>query len=217
MIEYARPPVPEQVFRDPSGRVIDYGNRWAAEDAPDDTYSVVSHPERFAPLHTVADALIAHLAAAYDVTVEDGPALAADLLHERVEVVRAVRVTPADSDAAPLTFVFTAFPGLIVHAGLLHDVVFPACGCDHCDEVWDVEADQLERDVFAVVAGGFRERIGQREGAPWLEASLQYADGGRSSSGGRADGVPAQRWLVAEDRLSRLPGGWRPWPRRRPA
>ena len=40
--------------------------------APADTYSVDTHPERFAALHTVADALIAHLRNTYDVEVDEG-------------------------------------------------------------------------------------------------------------------------------------------------
>ena len=43
--------------------VIEYGNRWASRGGtpPEDSYSVDEHPERFAPLHTVAAALIDYL------------------------------------------------------------------------------------------------------------------------------------------------------------
>jgi Family of unknown function (DUF6226) len=215
VIEYTRPDAGTEVFRDASGRMIEYGTRWGDEGPPEDTYSVLSHPERFAPLHLVADALIAHLAATYDVEVQEDHAFAADLLHDGVTVVRAVRMAPADPDAAPLTFVFTAFPGVIVHAGLLNDLVFPDCGCDACDETWDAESDELERQVFAVVVGGFRERVGWREGAPWVETSFQYADGASTRSGTRADeGRLAQRVGSARDRLAQLTDGWHPWPRR---
>lgn len=44
------------------------------------------------------------------------------------------RLTLSDSAAAPLTFGFTSYPGLILHAGLLHDFAYPICGCDACDE-----------------------------------------------------------------------------------
>ncbi len=212
MVQYERPQVVEKVFRDASGRVIEYGSRWGGGSPPEDTYSVVSHPERFAPLHIVADALISHLRALYDVEVQEDPAFADDLLHERTEHLRAVRLTPADPDAAPLTFVFTAFPGVIVHAGLLHDLVFPECGCDACDETWDTQAQDMEDKVFAVVAGRFQERMGWREGAPWAEHSFEYGERGRSGGGRRAWRLPAVR--SAEGRLRQLKHGWRPWPAR---
>ena len=44
------------------------------------------------------------------------------------------RVTPADPAGAPLTFDYTPYPGLILHAGLLHDFAYPIRGCDACDE-----------------------------------------------------------------------------------
>jgi hypothetical protein len=124
--EYVRPVLPKQVFYDAEGNIIDYGNRWRGQLPPDDTYSVDSHPERFAPLHTVADALIQHLRDTYAVTVSEEVALVSDLIGTPDDVVRAVRVTPANADGAPLTFVFTSYPGITVHAGLLHDSGFPA-------------------------------------------------------------------------------------------
>lgn len=56
---------------------------------PDDAYAVVTHPERYAQLHEVADALLAHLLATYECEVaEDAPS------DERgVREIRAVRLT----------------------------------------------------------------------------------------------------------------------------
>lgn len=65
MTAYVRPVVPVRVFRDASGQVIEYGNRWGHQSPPETTYSVATNPERFAPLHTIAEGLIAHLAANY--------------------------------------------------------------------------------------------------------------------------------------------------------
>ena len=91
---YTRPSIDTPVFRDVGGQVIDYGNRWSGSP-PEDTYSVDTHPERFAPVHTVADALIDHLRDTYDVVVEEGEEMAADLLHPAFhDVVRAVRIRP---------------------------------------------------------------------------------------------------------------------------
>ena len=154
---YTRPVLPAPTFIDSTGAAISYGNRWP-DGPPDDAYGVESNLERFAPLHSVADALIAYLRREYRVTISEDAAHADDLLNPRSDVARAVRVTPASTDAAPLTFVFTRHPGVMIHAGALHDFPFPACGCDACDETAESGADQMERLVMAVVAGGYGER-----------------------------------------------------------
>ena len=97
------------MFRDASGAVINYGSRWGNDGPPADTYSVTAHPERFAPLHLVADALIRNLVDNYEVQVSDNPANAADL-RRRADFLRVVRLTPADESAASLTFGFTGYP-----------------------------------------------------------------------------------------------------------
>lgn len=71
MPTYVRPRWPDPVFRDRAGAVIDYGSRWDRAGPPADTYSIDSHPERFAPLHL--DALIERLAQIYDVQVSQMP------------------------------------------------------------------------------------------------------------------------------------------------
>ena len=73
--------------------------------------------------------------------VEPDPRAVTDLLLLPNEVVHAVRVTPRNPASAPLTFVFTPFPGVYLHAGSLHDFHFPVCGCDACD---DSVADLVE-------------------------------------------------------------------------
>jgi len=215
MIPYVRPSVPEQVFRDASGAVLEYGNRWGPNMPPDDSYSVTSNLERFAPLHTIAEALIAHLVATYDVEMVDDPSVAADIRHERTDVVRAVRLIPAVPDAARLTFVFTSFPSVILHAGLLHDFLYPFCGCDACDESWERFADELEREVLAVAAGGYAETVYDDEDLG-IGYDFQFA---QSSSGGVDQTFyedPADRSAVLEagQRLEGLPSGWVPWPLR---
>ena len=110
MSSYVRPLIEAPVFRDADGAVINYGSRWHGSP-PEDTYSVDTHPERFAPLHVVADALIAHLRETYDVEVDEGVEVAADLLRPAFhDVVRAVRIRPNDPKCASLTLVFTAYP-----------------------------------------------------------------------------------------------------------
>ncbi|PPF16132.1 DUF6226 family protein [Rathayibacter sp. AY1A7] len=159
MTDYARPAVADRVFIGEDGRPIPYGTRWQGESPPDESYSVTSDLERFQPLHTVADALLEHLERTYDVTVEDDPALASRDEAEISWAARAVRVTPRSVDAAPLTIVWTVFPGVLLHAGTLHRFNYPVCGCDACDDEWTALADDLERTVFDVVAGRYEESI----------------------------------------------------------
>lgn len=211
---YARPEIPVQVFRDAAGQIIEYGNRWGAGVPPEDSYSVDTHPERFAPLHTVAEALIAHLTAGYDTAVSEDLVHAADLLWERDDVSRAVRLTPNEPDAARLTFVFTSYPSVIVHAGLLHDFCYPDCGCDACDETWQTQAEELEWHTLAVAAGNYTEYV--RSGlTSWVGHTISRPDGGGwSSSEARANGLPNDRLRIARRRLKALRGGWQPWPTR---
>lgn len=109
MNPYVRPPIDAPIFRDASGAIIDYGRRWEGSP-PEDSYSVETHLERFAPLHEVADALIEHLRQTYDVEVDEGVEVASDLLHSKPDIVRAVRIRPGDPSCATLTLVFTATP-----------------------------------------------------------------------------------------------------------
>jgi hypothetical protein len=209
MSAYVRPAIHVPVFRDAEGRVIPYGRRWAGSP-PEETYSVVSHPERYLPLHTVADALIGHLRATYDVELDEGPEVADDLLRPHPEVQRAVRVRPADAASAALTFVFTTFPGVIVHAGLLHDFAYPMCGCDACDSPWEYEVDQLERTVLAVVSGDYVESVTSQSEVGFR---LVYPNGSTTGQT-RAEDLPAGRLTAALPILRDLPDGWAPWPLR---
>lgn len=80
MSSYVRPSIDTPVFHDTDGQVVNYGNRWGGPP-PEESYSVDTHPERFAPLHAVADSLIAHLRDTYDVELMESAEAAADLLH----------------------------------------------------------------------------------------------------------------------------------------
>lgn len=208
---YVRPSIDAPIFRDADGQVIDYGNRWDGSP-PEDTYSVDTHPERFAPLHTVADALIAHLRDTYDVEIDEGVELATDLLHPSYhDVVRAVRMRPNDPACASVTLVFTAYPGIIMHAGLLNDFPYPVCGCDACDSNWQAEADDLERQVLAVVTGHYRETIQRRERDPWVGYAFTHPDGA-NSGGSREQGISPERLKAAESTLRTVSGQWAEWP-----
>ena len=211
MADYTRPAIDSPVFRDAAGQVIDYGNRWDGSP-PEDAYSVDTHPERFAPLHTIAAGLIDYLIATYDVQVVEEPRVVGDLLHAPADVVRAVRLIPSDLASAALTFVLTGYPGIYLHAGLLHDFHYPNCGCDACDDTWQGMADELEQDVLAVVSGGYRESVGAGL-RPWLEYEMNYPGGSHSGRGER-ETIPAERLKVARQALRDLPDGWAAWPPR---
>lgn len=211
---YVRPALPVDTYDAENGTAIPYGHRWGEDGPAPDSYSVTSYPERFAGLHVVARALIDHLVAVYDVEVLEDKALAADTMIEARDVVAAVRLTPRASDAAPLTFILTGFPGVVVHAGVLHDFPFPVCGCDACDETVLTQADRLERLVLSVAAGGYAERypVGGRR---WREYALTAFDGSGAESGkGEPGPIGEARLREAELRLQDVQGGWSPWPLR---
>lgn len=220
MSAYQRPAVDLPIFRDEAGRPIAYGDRWAG-GPPEDAYSVVSHPERYAPLHSVALALIEHLRSEYEVEVDESVDVLDDFIRRPGGTMKAVRVRPLDGDCAALTFAFTDFPGIVVHAGAIHDLVFPTCGCDACDTTWQTEAAELERHVFAVVGGGYGESIGAGP-RPWIEEAWDFADGhtsGRTQAPdlSRERLARARRELASGAGLERVLRGdartWAPWPR----
>jgi hypothetical protein len=197
-------------FRDATGAVIDYGNRWGMDSPPDDTYSVTSNLERFRPLHAVADALVAWLVETFDVAVTDDPEAVAQSIGARIPASRAVRLDPADASAAALTLVFTDFPGVVLHAGVTCTVHLPPCGCDACDETWQNGAEELEFTVRAVVGGGFSESIAGRA-RPTFHYQLDVPGvGTRGMTGSPGADWTAERIAAARDRLSGS-RSWSPW------
>jgi hypothetical protein len=209
---FIRPDLPSREYRGEDGQPINYGNRWGGDSPPEDSYSRDTHPERFEGLHEVARALVNYLKNTYDVDVSADSAHGADVSVHAGEVIEVARVTPRNPSAAPLTFVWTAYPGIVVHAGLLHDFPFPICGCDACDETVDSEATRLERLVLGVAAGGYGERypVGRER---WAEYSLTAADGSGSQSGrGHVAPAGAGELEAAAERLAEVPDGWKPWP-----
>lgn len=159
MESYRPPDIPAREYRDAAGAVIPYGDRWGMDGPPDDTYSVSAHPERFAPVADVARGLIAYLQRAYDVTVTEDTALAAETGYRRDDVLSAVRVAPRLAEAAAVTLVFTGYPSVYLAAGEHFSFVFPPCGCDACDESVEGQARDLEEVVFGIVAGGLSESV----------------------------------------------------------
>jgi hypothetical protein len=111
-------------------------------------------------------------------------------------------------------FVFTSYPGVVLHAGLLNDFTHPVCGCDACDETWQSVAAEMERQVLAVAGGGYRETwwFGL---SPCVTFSLDAVDGSQGMSGeNRAADVPADRLAAAKNRRRGIGHAWQPWPMR---
>lgn len=195
---FARPALALPEFVDDDGRVIGYGSRWAGGSPPDDAYSLVSHPERFAPVLTVVDALVDHLQTWYVVDV-DRRAGESD--------ARVVHLRP--TTGAAITITATA-ESVSIEAGALFRDLAPGCTCDACDETAETVADQLEETLLAIAAGGLREvfPVGQQR---WLHTRILTADGGRrSSSGDLGPSLSPERLDDAAELLGRLPDGW--WP-----
>lgn len=242
MRRYTRPHIEAIEFRDDDGNIINYGKRWESLGGtpPEDSYSVVEHPERFAPLHIVAAALLDHLVSSYEVDVEEGSHVTAELLNAPTaeETVRAVRLTPRGDSCAPLVLVLTDYPALRLHAGALFSTFYPSCGCKACDERWEDVADELEWQTLAIAGGGFTEEVSEPRRARWsydrgrglvkgmgqtVSYRLRALDGEHEQSGeSRAEEVPPTLLKTARTRLDAVatagPGGsWLPWPTRRSA
>jgi hypothetical protein len=211
MPEYVRPPIPEQAFHDDSGAIINYGHRWqgAGNTPPNEFYSVTAHPQRFSPLHLVADALIEHLRDTYEVSITEDTGLVNEL-NPRFGggVLRAVQVLPPNADGAPLAIVFTGYPGIAVFAGLLHDFIIPHCGCDACDDDLDVLIEELEELVLAVAAGGFKESLTTNPDLPFRYDLRNPNGSGHGSSKVRTGSA---RENEALEKIRTLPNGWQPW------
>lgn len=172
---YTRPRLTDLVLHDADGQVIPYGSRWTDGDGPEESYSVTTHPERFAPLVTVAEAIVEHLTRTYAVEVTE-----TSTTHHRE-----VTLTPTDTRAAPLTIVVSDFPSASFRTGTSVSIN-QMCGCDHCDEDVVDLAGELEEGVAAVVAGQLSEcatgwELRHADGQEWQVSGLEVTrdgDGG---------------------------------------
>ena len=178
--------------------MIDYGHRWGMGSPPQDTYSVVTHPKRFAPVVTVAHALITHLVDTYDVTVTvDGERTTLDPGPNRARLV----FTIDDTDE----------PWVSAKAGMWALHVFPICSCDACDEDIDDVVSDMEYFVFAVIAGGLSETLSRSS----LTITLHDVNDGDLATISRS---ATQHLKRGERRKARresalVPPRWLPWTR----
>lgn len=217
MNEYVRPSIPERAYRDGSGAVIAYGDRWGIESPPDDSYSRTSNLDRFEPLHRIVDALIDHLVSTYEVTVTP---VEIDDTDWNCSVVKAVRLAPATADAASLLFRVTDYPSVEVDAGLVRRAGYPDCSCDACDDTWERLAEELEDLVLAVPAGLFNERIvlTSPPGAMAEQGRVGFdffAENGDVVQTSESSVEVTDELCATAARLAARPGQrWQPWSRR---
>ena len=186
------------------------GDRWGIEGPPKEAYSRVTNPERFQPLHGAATGLFDRLERGFAVERLEGPD-ADDELGSKSLARPAIRLTPHDSQAAPIVVAFSEFPRLHVRFGSWRTEPFPNCGCD---ETADGSMEEMIEMVEAV-AGGFREavRVPLLLGHGWQESEFRFNDyyGLFRSSRSR----------VSRSRALDMTGGklnvtleWKPWPLR---
>ena len=99
-------------------------DRWEPGDPPEEAYGRVTNPERFQPLHSTMLEIVDGLEEAFDLDRTEGYGLDEELEGKHGLARPSIRLTPADSNAAPITVVFTDFPGLMVRLGRWFDVPF---------------------------------------------------------------------------------------------
>ncbi|MDE2859983.1 MAG: DUF6226 family protein [Chloroflexota bacterium] len=200
---------------------MSYGTKWGPDGPPPEAYSRVTDAERFRPLHAAMREIIYRLQNDFDVALTEGYGLDEELERRLTLDAPSVRLTPSDSGAAPITVVFTNFPGLHLRFGHWLIEPFPDCGCDACDESAEGEIENLTDMVDDVTAGRFREwvRIPMLSSAAW-KGREKWADQTRLHE--RNTGT----WSGGESRIDRrearaITGGrrrmdfrWKPWARR---
>ncbi|MCZ2824333.1 MULTISPECIES: DUF6226 family protein [unclassified Modestobacter] len=170
------------------------GDRWGPGGPPEDAYSRVTDPQRYASLHGVADRLVTDLVERYGVSVTDEPV--------RPGEVRAVRLHPRSAGSADLVVVHTEF-GVRLRAGRWVEESFPRCGCDACDEEPTDLGEELGEFAADVVHGRLAEEL-----TAGLRTRTLAVERPRSS---------ATRSLTRDELRQLGPTGrheWQPWPGR---
>ncbi|KAF2414330.1 hypothetical protein B1729_05280 [Microbacterium sp. B35-04] len=216
---YSRPAIADREFVDEFGRPVVYGRRRheAPEHGPrDGEANVLSHQERYEPIFTVAEALIAHLAATYDVVVGDDLRQSSrfDIMREAPDAsfARVVSIRPVAPTEAPLVIGFHDQPGSVrVLAGWYSEFDMWFCGCDACDEPWEDVADSLEDVILHVAERGTTERLDSRA---WGSAHYRLDPSRRRMWGGSiAKRAMRPEILKAANNSSRElgDGRWLPW------
>lgn len=149
----------------------------------DDACGLVTNPGRYQVVVDATRIMIDELVATHEVVSTAGiPAV--DIPNFRGPAADLVRLHPREG--ASLMFMFTDFPGVVVHAGELGVQAFPACGCDACDESPIDLIDRLEKLVRAVVEGRYAEELTKR--------TLSYSIAGEWGSSSSEERLQRGEW-----------------------
>ncbi|TAP27380.1 DUF6226 family protein [Arthrobacter sp. S41] len=205
---YQRPQITIADFLDARGLPIEYGNRWDSQP-PEDAYTQVAHPHRFAPVHEVTQALLEWMCARFKVRRYEDPGLARLLRVNDQDLIASVRLFPEDSRCAPMALVFTNFPSVHLEFGALFRRITPNCGCDGCDESVPEMLDELEEWIDAVVSGAFVEIMNwdqQLVTHLFHVKALGFAEESRSFEDISPARLARAREILPHD------GRWAPWP-----
>ncbi|MFP3881888.1 MAG: DUF6226 family protein [Actinomycetota bacterium] len=173
-----------------------------SERPPDDAYGRVTNPDRFEPVVDAARRLVEQLSSDYQVTVDSRMGGFSIGSHDWGETdSETIDVTPGAG--APISIVFTSFPGVLIRFGEWEAQAFPPCGCDACDEDPDWVVERMRELVGSVVRGRFEEQLTRRS----LRASFR---------GPWGDSTSEKRLDRSEGESYGQPGvrRWAEWPRR---
>lgn len=180
------------------------GDRWGPAGPPEEAYSRVTDPQRYAPLHAIARDVLADLQRRFDVTAH----ASSELDPNGTTQAAVTTLEPSDPASSPLSVVFTAFPGLVVGFGRTQRAHIPVCGCDACDETVEECASSLREIVEAVATGSFGERIVNDSDGSWHE-TWRATDTGSQS--GRTPVTVEEARLLRQE-LGSDDARWAPWP-----
>ena len=193
-----------------------YGRPGYEEFPSDPAYSRSTNPERFQPLHAAMLEIIGQLENDFEVERTEGHGLDEELEKGLVLARPEIRLTPEDTDAAPIVVAFSTFPGLHIRFGRWYIESFPGCGCDACDESAEGEIERLHEMVDDTAAGRFHEAIEIPStsfiGSGWRETRFCSHEEGRvSTRSRRRSRVDGHRAREMSEGRRRLDLNWKPW------
>ena len=138
--------------------------------------------------------MLGRLEADFEVERAEGYGLDEDLEGKRGLARPSVKLSPTDPEAAPMTVVFTDFPGLFVRFGRWADDLFPDCGCDACGGT--AEEEILTEKIHSLTTSGLCETVEVPRGRFGGDGSLEAEWRGPSSyerRWSRIDDIPGSR------------------------
>lgn len=180
------------------------GDRWGPAGPPDEAYSRVTDPQRYAPLHAIARAALHDLRRRFDVTAH----ASSELDPNKTTQAPVTTLVPSNPASSPLSVTFTAFPGLIVGFGRTIREPVPVCGCDACDETVNDCAELLSDIVNAVITGSVGERV-IHDSEGWWHQTWRKTNLGSRSNRSR---VTAEQANALSEKLGSDDARSAPWP-----